>query len=108
MRLSVKGNQPVNPKAYIFVQPKLRRGDLEPLEYTDAEERANAAVELFRDVLGFKPENVVVCRDYTKAQIIELLNKLEAEAKAFEKDTKNRAGDVNAIYINWIGFQLDP
>jgi hypothetical protein len=50
----------------------------------------------------------VVCRDYTKAQIIELLNKLEVEAKAFEKDTKNRAGDVNAVYINWIGFKLDP
>ena len=108
MRLSVKGNQPVEPKAYIFVQSKLQRGDLKALEYFDAEERATAAVELFTDVLEFKQENVVVCRDYTKAQILELLNKLHSEAEAFEKDSKNGAKDVNAIYINWIGFSITP
>ena len=37
VRLSVKGNQPVEPKAYIFVQSKLQRGNLEALEYTNAE-----------------------------------------------------------------------
>ena len=59
-------------------------------------------------MLEFKPWNVIVCRDYTKAQILELLDKLHSEAEAFEKDAKNGSKDVNAIYINWIGFSIDP
>ena len=108
VKLSVEGKQSENPKAYILVQPKLQRGELEALEYTNAEERAAAAVEFFTDVLEFKPENVVVCRDYTKAQILELLEKLHSEAELFEKDTKNGSKDVNTIYINWIGFCITP
>ena len=107
-RLSVKGNQSKNPQAYILVQSKLQRGDLKALEYTNAEERAQAAVEFFTDVLEFKPENVVVCRDYTKAQIIELLDQLYSEAEAFENNSNNSSRDANAIFINWIGFMLDP
>ena len=76
--------------------------------YTDAEERAAAAVEFFTDVLEFKPENVKVCRNYSKSQVIELLDKLHQEAKAFEKDSKNGSRDVNAIYINWVGFRINP
>ena len=106
VRVSVEGNQPVEPKAFIFVQSKLQRGDLEAIEYIDAEERAAAAVELFRDVLQFKPENVVMCRDYTKAQVIELFEKLHSEAELFENDIKNGSRNVNAIYVNWIGFTL--
>ena len=75
--------------------------------YTDAEERAAAAVEFFTNVLEFKPENVKVCRDYSKAQVIELLDKLHEEAKAFEMDSKNGPRDVNAIYINWVGFSIE-
>ena len=76
--------------------------------YTDAEERAAAAVEFFTDVLEFKPENVKVCRDYSKAQVIELLDKLHEEAKVFETDSKNGPRDFNAIFINWVGFNIDP
>ena len=76
--------------------------------YTDAEERAAAAVEFFTDVLEFKPENVKVCRNYSKSQVIELLDKLHEEAKAFEMDSKNGPRDVNAIYINWVGFCIHP
>ena len=82
------------------MQPTLQREGLEPLEYTDAEERAAAAVEFFTDVLEFKPENVKVYRDFSKAQVIELLDKLHEEAKAFEIDSKNGPRDVKAIYIN--------
>ena len=106
-RLSVEGTQSENPTAYIFVQSKLQRGELEPLEYTNAEERAAAAVEFFTDVLKFKPENVIVCRDYTKAQIIELFDQLYQKAEAYEKDSKNASKDNNAIFFNWIGFTLD-
>jgi hypothetical protein len=59
-------------------------------------------------VLEFKQENVVVCRDYTKAQILELLEKLRSDAELFEKDAKNGSKDVNTIYINWIGFMISP
>ena len=59
-------------------------------------------------MLLFKPENVVVCRDFSKAQVIELLNCVYLEAEVFEKDTKNRSQDVNTIYINWIGFRIKP
>ena len=104
LRLTVKGNQPANPKAYIFVQSKLQRGDLPPLEYPDAEKRAEAAQEFFKDVLNFKSENVVVCQDYTKKQVIELMTQLCNEAESFELENNSRK--ANAIYLNWIGFCL--
>ena len=63
---------------------------------------------MFKDILKFKPENVIVCRDFTKAQVIELLERLRNEAEQFEYDKKNGPRDVNAIYINWIGFRLNP
>ena len=77
LRLSVEGNNPDESKAYIFVQPKLQRGGLAPLEYFNAEGRAEAAVEFFRDVLEFEPKNVIICRDYSKAQVIEQLNNID-------------------------------
>ena len=33
---------------------------------------------------------------------------MHSEAEAFEKDTKNGSRDVNTIYINWIGFSIEP
>lgn len=108
LRLSVKGNQPVDPKAYIFVQDKLEREGLEPLEYTNADLKADAAVEFFKNVLEFKAENVVVCRDYSKAQVIQLLDKLHKEAEIFGNNSQNSSSDVNALYIYWIGFCIRP
>lgn len=108
VRLSVKGNQAVGPKAYIFVQSKLQRDDLVPLVYNNAKSRADAAVQFFRDVLKFKPENIFVCEDYTKAQVLEVFKQILEEAKAFNIDEKWGYRDVNAIYINWIGFCLNP
>ena len=58
--------------------------------------------------MKFRPEHVVVCRDFTKAQVIELLVKLQKEAEQFEKEKNNGPRDVNAIYFNWIGFRLNP
>ena len=108
IRLSVRGNQPVDPKAYIFVQSQLQRNDLPPLEYINAKARAEATFRFFHDVLQFKPENIFVYEDYSKAQIKQVFDKLMEEAKSFEDDQTNGPRDVNAIYITWVGFCLNP
>ena len=47
-----------------------------------------------------------MCRNYSKAQILDLLSQQQKDAEAFEKDEKNGPSDVNLIYISWIGFCL--
>ena len=108
IRLSVRGNQPVNPKAYIFVQSKLQRADLTPLEYINAKARADSTVRFFREVLQFQPENILVYEDYSKAEIKQVFDELIKEAKAFEDDKMRGPRDVNAVYITWVGFCLNP
>ena len=51
--IPVRGNRPVKPKAYVFVNHFLQRGDLPSIEYTNAEERAEAHVRFFTEVLKF-------------------------------------------------------
>ena len=108
IRLSVRGNQPLDPKAYIFVQSKLQRNDLPPLEYNNAKARADATFSFFRDVLQFKPENIFVHEDYSKAEVKQAFAKLTEEAKSFEDGKMKGPRDVNAVYISWVGFCLNP
>ena len=51
--IPIRGNRPVKPKAFIFVNQFLQRGYLPKLEYTNAEERAEAHYRFFTEVLKF-------------------------------------------------------
>lgn len=105
--IPVRGNRPVKLKAFVFVNQYLQRGDLPKLEYTNAEERAQAHVEFFTEVLKFDKEDVHLCRDFSKAQILNLLSQQQKDAEAFEKDEKHGPNDVNLIYFSWVGFCLN-
>ena len=72
--IPVRGNRPVKPKAYVFVNRFLQRGALPKIEYTNAEERAQAHVEFFTEVLKFDKEDVHLCRDFSKAQVLDLMS----------------------------------
>ena len=51
---------------------------------------------------------MIVCREFTRAQINELFDNLIKEAEHFYEENKINPRDVNVIYINWIGFCLRP
>ena len=59
-------------------------------------------------MLQFKPENIFVYEEYSKAQIKQVFDKLNEDAKAFEDDKVKGPRDVNAVYITWVGFCLNP
>jgi hypothetical protein len=40
--------------------------------------------------------------------VLEIFEQIFEEAKTFDNDNKWGERDVNAIYINWIGFCLNP
>ena len=53
--------------AYIFVQPELKRGDLKPLVWENAEERAKEARKFYEEILGIDPARVQVLMNLSKA-----------------------------------------
>ena len=71
--IPIRGNRPVKRKAYIFVNKYMQRGDLIKLEYFNAEEIGNAHYKLFTELFEFAKEDVVICRDYSKNQVLSLL-----------------------------------
>ena len=58
--------------------------------------------------MKFKPENIKVYEDKTKAEVMEIFAKILEDARKFDSDEKWGPRDTNAIYINWIGFCLNP
>ena len=50
-QMDIQGNLVTEISVFVFVQTELARDDLSPIEYINAEERANEAVGLFRDDL---------------------------------------------------------
>ena len=84
----------------IFVHTKVKN-----LNYIEAEERGNWQMELFRDVLEFKKEEVNIYKDKSKKEIIEILGKLKARADKFQEEKEDNK--VLAIAVINIGFCLD-
>ena len=64
MRMDFFGFPIVKSECYIFVQPTLQRGNLEPLVYPNAEVRASETYGFFKDDLKF--DQVEICRDFSK------------------------------------------
>ena len=72
--------------AYIFLQPVLKRGDLEPLEWENAEERAKEAKKFYEEILGVDPTRVQILKNLSKAEMVAKYEEIEKEAKQFEVD----------------------
>ena len=86
MRLHYRGNIVTSSRAIVFVCDKLvaqQNKDLPTLTYNNAEERAQLNYDLFANLLAF--DMVEICRNQTKAQIIDKLDELKTDAAAFEK-----------------------
>ena len=106
LRMGIQGNLITEISAFVFVQTDLGRDDLPPIEYTNAEDRANEAVGLFRDDLKIDPEKIKVCKNYSKQQILQLFDQMQDQSDSFEIDHETDKHVVNAVIVLWIGFCL--
>ena len=61
------------------------------------------AQRLFKELLGF--DEVEVCKDYTKKQIISKLAEAKQKSQAFKSD--DNPTTVFTLAVVWIGFKLD-
>ena len=80
MRMGIRGHRAEDIDVYILVQTHLQRGDLPPIEYVNAEKRAEAAVSLFRDVIKIAPEKIKIIKNATKKKLLALFNQLKEVA----------------------------
>ena len=81
MRMGIRGHRIEEVDVYIFVQTHLQRGDLPPIEYVNAEKRAEAAVTLFRDLFKIAPEKIKVIRNAGKDQLLSIFEQLNKDAE---------------------------
>ena len=68
--------------AYVFVNTSSK-----DLVYKNAEQRGKDAQKLFEEILEF--DNVDVCTNFTKAQVLEKLSALERVKEKFEKSRED-------------------
>ena len=74
----------------------LQRGDLKPIIWNDAEERAAAVSECF--MTDLKYDDVQIFKDLPKEKVLEKLNELEQIAGDFSVSQKNKR--------NWLGISV--
>ena len=105
--IDYRGNLMKKSRAVIFVNSEIipqQNHELPTLTYNNSEERAELAYDLFKNVLGY--DEVEICRDQTKAQIIDKFGELKADAAAFEKTHTPQTIFSQAVV--WIGFVIQP
>ena len=88
LRLYYNYNIVVKSHAVIFVGSGLdgRNGE-EKLTYRDAEKRGKRLHTMYSKVL--KIDEVEICVDFTKAQIIEKFDILQASAEKFDRESED-------------------
>ena len=106
MRISIGGYQIKDVSVYIFVQTHIQKGDLSPIEYINAEKRAEEMVKMFSEDLKIETEKIKVCKNLSKPEILSLIDTLVNEAKQFKQDHKNDSHSVKSIFFSWVGFCL--
>ena len=106
LNMSIKGNHIDEISVVVFVQTQIQRGDLPKISYINAEERAAQAVALFQEDLKIDSSKITFCKNYSKEQMLSLLEKLQDESDQFEYDPKNDSHSVKTIIISYIGFRL--
>ena len=105
--IDYRGNLVTKSRAVIFANSKLvpQQNDKRPtLTYDNSEKLTQLASDLFKNVLGY--DEVEICRDQTKAQIIDKFGELKADAAAFEKTHTPQTIFSQAVV--WIGFVISP
>ena len=105
--MSIHGNQITDICVFIFVQNQLKREDLEPIEYPNADKRAKEAKEFFRDDLRIDGKKVKVYKNLDKRDVLAVFKKIKAQAQEFESKHENDPNAVNAVFVHWVGFFLD-
>ena len=106
LQLQYRHNIVAKSRAIIFVCEQIfREGtDLEKLVYTNALDHGELYKELFRDVLNFS--NVEIVLNPTKAEMIEKIAQLKAEAEEFDKSHEPRK--VYSFVLVHVGHKLEP
>ena len=77
MRISIGGYQIKDASVYIFVFTHLQRGDLPPIEYINAEKRAEEMVKMFSEDLKIEIEKIKVCKNLSKTEMLSLIDTLD-------------------------------
>ena len=73
------------------------------IEYRDHAERTEKARKLYEETLKF--DEVEVCKDWTKAEILLKFKQIKAKIKPFA-DVTPGSEVIYAIAIVWVGFRL--
>ena len=66
MRIAIRGYEVVEAIAYVFVYTHLQRDNLEPIIYTDAEQRAQEYASMLREQFKLDAKNIVVLKNQSK------------------------------------------
>ena len=61
---------------------------------------------LFQEDMKIDSSKITICKNYTKEQMMTLLEKLQDESDQFENDSENDSHSVKTIIISYIGFRL--
>ena len=108
LRQHVKYNNIVKKRCIIFWCDGLKREGLPDLEWPDAEDRKDDAIDLFKEVIQIEP--IEDHHNPTKAQIIARLEEVNEEAKAFEESKENPVNKYtwNGVFVHFIGYSCNP
>ena len=104
-RVAINCYNVLKSKGLIFVQKELQCEGYEPLIYKDAMVRAEKTKTFFEE--SMKLENVEICEDFTREEIIEKFDEIQKEADKFEAAHKNDHQAVYGVYIAWFGYYVD-
>ena len=94
-------------KATVDERDDLEKDYVTGIKYKNAVSRGELAQKLFEKVLKF--DQVRVCKNYSKAQIIKVLQDLAKRAKKLDFDNKrHHKNELLTVSISWVGFNLQP
>ena len=80
LRMSIKGYHIDDISVSVILNTHIQRGDLPKISYIDAEKRAAQTVALFQEDLKIDSSKITICKNYSKDQMLSLLEKLQDEA----------------------------
>ena len=107
MRMNIKGFQIKEISVYVLVQTHLQMAKLPKITYLNSEKRASEVVAMFRDELMIDPSKITFAKNYSKDQMLSLLDQIQKEADDFQNDKENDSHSVKTIIVSYIGFKID-
>ena len=83
LRMGIRGYKVEDVSVYIFVQTHLQRAELTAKQYVNAELRAEETMKLFRDDFKIAPQNIKICKNWSKEKILSLCDHIDQDASKF-------------------------